>query len=152
MYELETTDFALSGKGIHLLRSGYNYKTIEYGEVDKAAIYKSTEIKNVLLSQIIGIALLAFSILQTLHVISLFNNPKVYHIDIETIVLPVLPAIVGGYLVIISLKRGLILSVESEKKKYKLRLRDFVKHNKIGDVKNILSKNLTYRFSIQNET
>jgi len=149
MYEFETTDFAFSPKGIHLLRSSYNYKTIGYQEIDKATIKQASEIKNVLLSLILGIILFAFAILQTVYVIRLFNDPHVYHIYIETIVLPVLPGLDGLYLIYIAIKKGPVLIIEAGNKKHKLRLRSFVRSNKIIDVRNYLVNKLSHNLSIE---
>jgi hypothetical protein len=151
MYEFQTTDFALSQKGIHLLRSGHNYKTIEYHEINNAKFRHAPEIKNVFLSLIIGIVLIAFAILQIIYVIRLFKDPKVYHIDIETIVLPVLPAIVGFYLIYIAVKKGPILIIDAGNKRYKLRLRDFIKKSKMYEVRDFLSQKLSYKLSFQGE-
>jgi hypothetical protein len=52
MYDFEGTDFALSSKGIHLLRGRYNYKTIEYENVQKVIIKRGTEIHNVIVAYV----------------------------------------------------------------------------------------------------
>ncbi|MGN6494398.1 MAG: hypothetical protein ACTHLE_20570 [Agriterribacter sp.] len=90
-YAFKANDFALSGQGIHLLRNGFNYKTIEYGQIKKATIKRAREIKNVFLSMLFGILLLAFVISQSFYLIKVFNDPNVHRIYIESIVLPVLP-------------------------------------------------------------
>ena len=150
-YDFESTDFALSDKGIHLLRNGYNYKTIEYNMVDKATIKKGAEIKNVVLCLVIGICLLGFAILQTRHMINIFNDPTVTTIYIEAIVLPVLPGLVGIYLVYIAVKKGIVLIIETGSKKYKLRLRDFIKDNTKEKVIKYLTAKLSYKISRQDE-
>jgi hypothetical protein len=90
-YDFESTDFALSMQGVHLLRSGFNYKTIDYPDIDKATIKRTREIKNVILSMTFGFFLFAFAILQTLDVINIFNDPNVHTIYIESIILPLFP-------------------------------------------------------------
>lgn len=149
IYSFESTDFALSDKGIHLLRSGYNYKTIEYNMVDKATIKRGAEINNVNLCLVIGICLFGFAIMQTRLVINLFNDPSVTKIYIESIVLPVLPGLVGIYLVYIAVKKGIVLIIETGSKEYKLRLRDFIKDNTKEKVIKYLTEKLSYKISLQ---
>lgn len=149
IYSFESTDFALSDKGIHLLRSGYNYKTIEYNMVDKATIKRGAEINNVNLCLVIGICLFGFAIMQTRLVINLFNDPSVTKIYIESIVLPVLPGLVGIYFVYIAVKKGIVLIIETGSKEYKLRLRDFIKDNTKEKVIKYLTEKLSYKISLQ---
>lgn len=151
IYIFESTDFALSDKGIHLLRNRYNYKTIEYNMVDKATIKKGAEIKNVVPCLVIGICLLGFAILQTRHMINIFNDPSVTIIYIEAIVLPVLPGLVGIYLVYIAVKKGIVLIIDTGTKKYKLRLRDFIKDNTKEKVIKYLTEKLSYKISLEDE-
>ena len=149
IYNFESTDFALSDKGIHLLRNRYNYKTIEYNMIDKATVKKAAEINNVIPCLVIGIGLLGFAILQTRHMINIFNDPTVTIIYIEAIILPVLPGLVGIYLIYISVKKGFVLIIEAGGKKYKLRLRDFIKDNTKETVIKYLTEKLSYKISLQ---
>ena len=147
-YDFEATDFALSNKGVHLLRSGYNYTTIEYESIEKATIKRGPEINNVVLVFVLGIGLVAYALFQSLYVLGLFKNPDVRVIYIESIVLPVLPGLLGFYLIYIATKKGPILIIETSKTKQKLRLRDLIKSNKMEDLRNYLSQKLYYKFVI----
>jgi len=148
IYDFEGTDFALSSRGIHLLRSRYNYKTIEYENVQKAVIERGTEIHNVIVAFVLGVGLVTFAFFQTLYIIRLFNDPNAHTIYIESIVLPLLPALIGSYLIYIAIKKRPILIIKSGKMKQKLRLREFIRNNKIEDLKNYLSQKLSYKLSI----
>ena len=149
LYDFEATDFALSNKGVHLLRSRYNYKTIEYESIEKATIKRGPEINNVILVFVFGIGLVAFALFQSLNVLGLFKNPDVHVIYIESIVLPVLPGLLGFYLLYVATKKGTILIIETSSTKQKLRLRDFIKSNRMEDLRNYLSRKLYYKFVIQ---
>ena len=151
LYDFEATDFALSNKGVHLLRSRYNYRTIEYESIEKATIKRGSEINNVIVVFVLGIGLVAFALFQSLSVIALFKNPDVHVIYIESIVLPVLPGLLGFYLIYIATKKGPILIIETSKKKQKLRLRDFMKNNSMEDLRNYLSQKLYYKFDTRIE-
>ena len=147
-YDFEATDFALSTQGVHLLRSGFNYKTVQYTEIDKATIKRAREIKNVFLSMIFGTCLLVFAILQIMFVIGLFKNPNVHKIYIESIILPLLPGLFGIYLLYIANKKGLILIIETGSKIRKLRLSDFVKDNNTSKLINYLNTQLSNRLEV----
>ena len=149
LYDFEATDFALSNKGVHLLRSRYNYKTIEYENIEKATIKRGPEINNVIVVFVLGIGLVAFALFQSLYILGLFKNPDVHVIYIESIVLPVLPGLLGFYLLYVATKKGTILIIETSSTKQKLRLRDFIKSNRMEDLRNYLSRKLYYKFVIQ---
>src|SRR5687768_12019242 len=100
-YDFELTDFALSDDGIHLLRSGFNYKTIPYDHLDNALITRGAESKNSLFSLVIGIALLFFSVSKCISLYHDFSDPTVHRIYIESILFPLFPALVGFYLIYI---------------------------------------------------
>lgn len=145
-YDFKFTDFALSEKGIHLLRNRYNHKTIPFNEVDKAIIRKDVETKNVLLTLIFGILLLSFAILQIISVINNFNDPEIHIIHAETIILPLLPAIAGAFCIYISTKKIPILRIESGNQKHKLSLKDAVKMNKEDELRIYLEEKLHHSF------
>lgn len=147
-YDFKTNDFALSNQGIHLLRSGFNYKTIEYEQIEKATIRWTTEIKNVFLSMLFSILLLAFAISQSFYLIKAFNDPNVHRIYIESIVLPVLPGLVGAYLLYVANKKGLVLIVEAWQRQQKLRMNDFLKNGKAGEVSAYLKARIPDRLVV----
>ena len=149
MYDFETTDFALSAAGIHLLRSRFNYKTIAYETADKAIIKRGSEISNVFPSLLLGTALIVFAFYQAIYFIRLFSAPNVHVIYIERILLPLIPALFGTYLMYAGLKQGPVLVIQSRKKKYKLRLRDFFKNGKSNDLKVYLSEKLSYKLEVE---
>ncbi len=103
-YDIESKDFALSQQGIHLLRNRFNYKTITFYDIDKATFTRASDTKNIVLALIAGILLIVFAIYQTIGVFQDFHDPEVHRIYIESIVLPVLPLLVGLYCIYIAVK------------------------------------------------
>ena len=150
-YNFETTDFALSDIGIHLLRSRFNYKTIEFEKIENAMIKRGSEINNVFVSLLLGIALAVFAVFQTMYVIGLFKNPSVHQIQAESILLPLLPAFAGFYLIYVATKKSPVLIIKFDGTKKKLRLKDFRKTNKMNDLKNYLKEKLTHRLLIEED-
>ena len=61
-YHFETEEFGLSDDGIHLLRSKFNYDTIEYRQVASVRVVSDKELNNWLAILIIGLSFLAFSV------------------------------------------------------------------------------------------
>ena len=148
-YEYELTDFALSDTGIHLLRNRFNYKTITFHDLERATIKRGSEIKNSVLSLIIGVAFLSFSILKGVSIYQDFNDPTVHRIYIESILLPLFPALIGLYLIYACIRRGPILQVEQGSARYKLRLREIQKSNQAESIKLFLSEKLSSKLIIE---
>jgi len=46
-YDFTSKDFALSAEGVHLLRNGFNHKTISFYDVEKATFKRAADTKNV---------------------------------------------------------------------------------------------------------
>jgi hypothetical protein len=46
-YDIESKDFALSPEGIHLLRNRFNYKTIDFSDINKATFTRAADTKNI---------------------------------------------------------------------------------------------------------
>jgi hypothetical protein len=148
-YTFETASFGLSDEGVHLLRSGYNYKTLPYTHIRKAILKKGVAIKNWLVVLVLGLALLFFAVYQAAHLYHLFMDPEVHRVSIESIVLPVLPLALGNYCMYISLKRTTILKIKYHGGKAKLPLRELVNINEGEQLVAYLQGKLGTRFSIE---
>jgi hypothetical protein len=117
--------------------------------LERAVIKRGAEIKNSLLSFIIGVALLSFSVLKGISLYHDFNDPTVHMIYIESILLPLFPALIGLYLVYASFKKGPILQVEQGNVRYKLRLRETQKNNQTENLKLFLCEKLSSKLIIK---
>ncbi len=133
-YKFETKEFAVSEKGIHFLRSRFNYETIGFNELASFRIDIGREVNNWILLLAIGILFLSFSIYYTVGMFYIIANNEVRVIHIEEIIIPVLPFLVGGYFVYASMQNGMMLSVTTIKGKTKrLPLKELVKENKLSE-------------------
>lgn len=148
LYHFQFEDFALSDKGVHLLRNRFNFKTITYGQISKAIVTRSAEIRNAVLILILGVAMVCFAFYQSRWVIGLFNDPQVYHIYIESLILPIVPACLGIYCIYSALRKGPILILKEGKKTYRLRLRAAVRKGQGYDFESYLDKQLGARLFI----
>lgn len=148
-YTLETDRFALSDEGIHLLRSGYNYKTLPYRDVRRATLKKGVAIKNWLVVLLLGIGLIGFAVYQAAHLYHQFMDPTVLRVSIEAIILPVLPLILGNYCIYVSLKRTTILKVKYRGGKAKLPLGELVHYNETAQLISFLQDKLGNHFLVE---
>ena len=128
------------------MRNRFNYKTINFSDIDKASFTRAVETKNVVLTLIAGALLLAFAAYQAIGVYEEFNDPEVYHIYIESIVVPVLPLALGLYCIYIAVKKVPLLIIELKGEKYKLSLKDFKKGSGTVGLANYLKEKLRERF------
>lgn len=148
-YDIESKDFALSSQGLHLLRNRFNYKTINFDEVDKAYFTKAAETKNVVLALMVGILFVAFAIYGAVCVYDDFHDPSVYHISIESIMLPVLPLLAGAYCIYIALKKVSLLVIELKDQKYKLSVVDVVNSGQLIVLESYLRKKLATKLYVR---
>jgi hypothetical protein len=145
-YDIQSKDFALSAQGIHLLRNRFNYKTINYDDVRKATFARAAETKNVVLTLIAGVLLVAFAMYNAIGVYENFHDPKVHRIYIESIVLPVLPLLLGLYCIYTAVKKVPSLIIELENQKHTLSVQDIYKAELVGVLEAYLKEKLRTRF------
>lgn len=140
-YKFQTQEFGVSETGIHLLRSNYNYETINYNDISLFEITKGKVIRNWILILTIGFGLIGFSIYYVSGLIDVFNDHSIHAIYIEEIVVPVLPFLLGGYCIFISMKTGIIFKIISNDKKDFFPLEEIIKRNELEDFINYLKSN-----------
>jgi hypothetical protein len=145
-YDIESTDFALSSDGVHLLRNKFNYKTINFDDIDKATFTKSAETRNVMLALTVGVLLVAFAIYNGIGVYENFHDPLVRHIYIESIVLPILPLLAGSYCIYMAIRKVPLLMIYTKSEKYKLSLKGIIKSGRMDMLKVYLNQKLGTRF------
>ena len=145
-YDIESKDFASSSVGIHLLRNRFNYKTISFYDIHKTTFTKAVETKNVVLTLIVGALLVAFAVFQAIGVYEEFCDPSVHHIYIQSILLPVLPLLVGLSCVYLGVKKIPLLIIELENEKHKLSLRDIIDSGRMEALETYLKEKLREKF------
>lgn len=145
-YDFESKDFALSAEGVHLLRNRFNYKTIDFYDIDKAILTKAAETTNGALCLIAGCLLIAFAIYYAVGIYNDFYNPSVYHIEIQNIVIPVLPLLCGFYCIYIAVKKVPLLVLESKNKQHKFSLKGMIDAGRIDNLRAYLKGKLRERF------
>lgn len=148
-YYFETREFGVSDDGIHLLRSRFNYETIQFNQIDSLTIEKGKELNNWLAILAIGLALVSFAIYYALGLFRVIDNDEVDLIYIEEILVPLIPFMVGGYCLYSSTRSGIILRLRTIKKKTdKFPLREFEQEDKLRPFQEFLKKKLNTKVEI----
>jgi len=103
-YNFQTKEFGISDKGIHLLRSGFNHRTIKFSEVNKILIERGKELHNWWVIFIIGAALIVFGVYLSVGTIRILIDGNIAPRHARMIILLLIP-VVGAYFVYNRFKR-----------------------------------------------
>lgn len=141
-YKFYTKEFGISDTGIHLLRSSFNYRTINFKDITSLEIVRGKLIRNWIFVFIFGISLLAFSIYYAYVLIDVLNDPSIRRIYIEELMVPVLPALLGGLCIYSSSRKGIVIKIEHNGKRSSYPLEDIIKNNQYEDFVDYLAFNV----------
>ena len=126
-YPYECEQFGVSGSAIHLLRNGYNHKTIAFDNIDSMVIMKGKELRNWILVLIIALSLIVFVAMDIFWLFGFLTNAQPGPIYIERLLIPVLPLALGIYMLIVAFRTTMVMKVFSKGKYYYLSLQPFMK-------------------------
>lgn len=144
-YLFQSTKFAVSDNGIHLLRSGFNYKTIRWNEVDSIKIKKGKELNNSWIVFLLGLILLtvvAFLTIRTVDILMHEEHAEQY----VKMLLFLLIAFVGVYFVHNSMRTGIMMSVNyAAHKKEMFQLNEIIQQNRLNEFKSLMTAKLGTR-------
>ncbi|HEX3007629.1 MAG TPA: hypothetical protein VHO90_08450 [Bacteroidales bacterium] len=135
LYKYETDQFGVSDKSIHLLRNRFNYKSIDFTDINSIKIQKGRDLKNWLWVLLVGCGLLTFVVYDLLHIFNIFSDSRTHVIYIERLLIPLFPFVLGIYSVVISLRKSIVMIVQCRTKTYYLSLRSLIKANEFNDFK-----------------
>lgn len=140
-YQFTTNEFGISETDIHLLRSNFNYKTIDFKDITLIEINKGKLINNWILILLLGIGLISFSLYCAFKLVIAFNDDSVRHIFIEQIILPVLPLLMGSFCLYTSARNGMVINIRYNGKDVSYPLEDLIKRNEYEDFITYLKSN-----------
>ncbi len=141
-YKFKTEQFGLTDKGVHFLRKGYNYQTIDYSQINYAEIRKGKELNNWFIIFLIGAILLIIGVFITIPIVEAFHKGDMSGRQVRIVLLLFIP-VVGGYFVYSSLQTGTILSINyGSDKKSRFSLNWVLKKNEMKDFKLFLAAKL----------
>jgi len=138
-YQFRDRDLGLSHEGVHLLRNGFNYKTIPFKEIQKTEFKKGNVLKNRVILLIVGIGVVGFSIYAAISLYDSFYSPDVYRIYIEELLVPILPFFMGAYALYAVLRKEEVIVFHGEKR-YTFSLKSFIKEGKMEEIRAFLKE------------
>jgi hypothetical protein len=142
VYKFATNRFGISEDGIHLLRSGYNYKTVLFSELQSVTIGRGRQVSNWLVALLFGAGLVFFGSYVLAHAIyAYFMRDDIYIMYVEQFVIPVIPLIIGFYTVFISLRNGATLKVMVNSKAMSLPAEELQKQGQLQELIFFLTEN-----------
>ncbi len=148
LYKYEAEQFGISEKSVHLLRNRFNYKTIDFNQIDSITIKKGKTMKNWLFVLVFGLSLLAFALYDLFQIYLVFFDNSTSTIYIERLLIPLFPFIIGIYAIIISIKTSDIILIKVDSKNYYFSLSKIMKSDNYEGFK-ILIKELFPKAEIQ---
>lgn len=141
-YKLETDQFGLSETGLHLLRSRFNYETIEYSSMDQITIDRGRQVANWLIVLIVGLVLFCLGGYILIKVIYEYFFADNYHLFyVEQFILPVIPLMLGAFSIYHSLKSGPVLKITINNKTKHYPIGELKKKSQIKELVTFLSNN-----------
>lgn len=142
-YHFETDQFGLSDNGIHLLRSGFNYETINFSSVQAIDIVKGRQVNNWFILLLFGLVLSSFGLFTAVKVIyEYFFADNFHHFYIEQFVIPVLPLFAGPFCIYFSLKTGPVLVVSVTDKTRRFPIGQLKVKERLDELVSFLRKNI----------
>jgi hypothetical protein len=138
-YKFETNQFGISEAGIHLLRSRFNYETIAYKDIDEIRIERGRQVNNWVILLVLGWSfLIAGSVFgyKLLYEFFLGNSVSVFYF--EQFLVPVIPIMLGVYMVGSSLKVGWNIKVITKDRSKSLSIEEIKKKTELNEFLNFL--------------
>jgi hypothetical protein len=140
-YFFETDDFGITDNDIHYLRNRFNYKTVNFSDIDKIEIKKGSSVKNFYTLLIFGIFLICFAFYSGYNIIH-FLFFEGGHIYIQEIVVPVIPLLFGSYCIYNCIKKSIIMVVTFENSHSVFDIDSIVKNSQLNEFIIVLQKKL----------
>lgn len=114
LYRFTTDQFGISESGIHLLRSGYNYKTITFTDTRSITIGKGRQISNWIFALLFGILLISSGLSVLFYACYALYLGKVRVFYPEQFAFAAIPLFIGAYSLFMSLKKGAIIELSTD--------------------------------------
>jgi hypothetical protein len=150
-YKFQTAELGISNTGIHLLRSNFNYKTIEFSTIDEIRIQKGRQVNNWAIALLFGVALISVALYVLYHVLyEYFVGTQVHRFYITQFIFPVLPLFAGVYCLFVSLKTGMVLTITSNNKIKNLPIETLKKTKKLEELIAFLKANELTEYKFRN--
>lgn len=139
-YLFHTSEFGVSSSGVHLLRSGFEYKTIAWNQVRGVTIERGKELHNWWIILLLGIALMGVGGYLTVRTIDIFMNKEHAGLYVKMALFFLIPGI-GLYFVFNALRTGTLLKIKYiSGKSDKFSLREIINENRLNELQSLLAE------------
>jgi hypothetical protein len=147
-YHFRTQEFGISDTGIHFLRSGFNYETISFSEINEIKIERGKELHNWVIILMLGIMILTFGIYISISTIKMILELKFGIVGVKIILFLTIP-FVGAYFIYNSFRTGTLLKVNyKQNKRHKFPLKEIAKEKKLDELITLLKKNSIIKVNV----
>jgi hypothetical protein len=147
-YYFKTREFGVSDTGIHFLRSGFNYRTISFSEIDGLRIERGKELHNWIVIFFIGAVILLAEVYLSLRIVDVLINGDIGPQNARLALVLFIP-FVGAYFVYNSVQTGIILRINYQRyKTTKFPLREIMKEKRLNEFKSLMGDKLTTKFKV----
>jgi hypothetical protein len=147
-YHFSTNEFGISDQGIHFLRSGYNYETIKFSEIDALRIERGMEHHNWIVIFIIGALLVSAGLYTSGSMLAAVLEESVSGKSAKGWFAFAMIAILGFWFVSNSVRSGTILWIHYHGKNLKFPLRQIVQQKKLPSLIGLLSVKMKGRLRV----
>jgi hypothetical protein len=143
-YYFKTNEFGVSENGIHLLRSGFHYKTIHWHHVNSVRIENGNEMRHWWIIFLLGTVLIVVGGYLSFRTIDILATME-YPVRVVKMLMFLQIPCVGIYFVYNSLKTETILRITYASNKIeKFALREIIKENRLAEFKTLLASKLSH--------
>jgi hypothetical protein len=147
-YLIKSTYFSVSRKGIHLMRNGFNYETIQYDSIKKVSIERKNEVYNWLASLVFGIFIFGLGMYLSYGFLKALTEGE-FAGSYKSIFMLLTP-IFGICFVYLALRRAPVITLSYGNGKFvRLPIRDIIKSGQYKSLLEVLSKSLGDRLEIK---
>jgi hypothetical protein len=143
-YHFQTTEFAVSDTGIHLLRSGFNYNTILFSDIKSIRIERGKELRNWLVIFLLGAILLMAGLYVSVYTLSAVISDGVSRRGWRICYLFFIPCF-GAYFVYKSLQTGTIVRINYGDNNEMFPLKEIKNAQRLNEFKSFIKNKLTAR-------
>jgi uncharacterized membrane protein len=115
-YLFQTHEFGVSSEGIHLLRSGFNYETIDWSQIKSLKIQRGKALHNWFVILVIGVALLSLGIYLSIRTIDTLMYQEHAERYVKMMQFLLIPGI-GVYFIYNALRTGTLAVIQYHTRK-----------------------------------
>jgi hypothetical protein len=147
-YNFQSKEFGISDRGVHLLRSGFNYKTIAFSGINRIRIEKGMKIRNWWLVFVLGAVMIFFGVYLSIGALTALMTGNIAPRQARMIFFLFIP-LTGGYFIYNSLQTGLVLKIDfSNGDKDTFPLDEIVQKKRVREFKAYLMEKIGTRLHV----